>query len=734
MERVELHMHTKLSDDISVIDPIEALQCAIEHSHKAIAFTNLNNVQDFPAVFDAHKKLGRSDIKVIYGAELRYEKEHGNSYGITVLSKNSLGIKELYKIISSICDNGNCDLADLDVIIKNRQNLLIGSCGNNGELYEKIASGQNLKEIAEFYDYFEIYPAADKNERTIYKKIYELGAELGIPVVATGNCHYLNQKDEICRRIVQVVNGRNYENKKLFYHTTEEMLAEFSYLGEDAAYQAVIANPNKIADSITQVSPLKEGYYPPVIDDAYEQIEKAAYAKAKNIYGLQLPVQIAERINAELTFIKKHGYATDYVIALHMVKNMNGLGYHVGTKDSVGAVLIAFLLGISDVNPLPAHYYCPHCYYVDFQVTASDGFDLTNQRCPVCGCQLQSDGHNIPFEIFMGCDGSKRPNIKLYFPGSQIYDEFAFLQKLFGENKIAYAGTVSTLREKTAQYYISAYESQTGESFAEGQRGYICEKLCGIKRDDSVLPGGLIILPQEKNFEDFTPLREVRTPSSIKKATHFDYRYLHDTVKKFDVLGHNTPDMLKLLEDSTGTSVQHVTWNDPKLYSLFKHSDTQGIPEFDTDFMKDILLKLEPKSFDELVKISGLVLGAGIWHNNAEDLLNSKHNLDELPIFRDDVFMQLMQYGLERNAAYKIAECVSDGILYHDNADTFEFVAHMRNKNVPEWYIQSLCKVRYLSSKAHSVAYVMNAVRMAWYKAYYPTQFNTACFTAEQKK
>lgn len=730
MERAELHLHTKLSDDISVIDPKEVLEYAIAHSHKAIAFTNLNNVQDFPAIADAYKQCGDSTLKVIYGAELRYMGEDGKApYGITIIAKNQFGIKELYTIISSINSDGVYDLVNIDVVRQNHKNLLIGSCGNVGELYEAVTCGRNPEKAAKFYDYFEIYPTEDEKERAIYKKIYELGSKLGIPVAATGNCHYLDKEDEICRRVIRVVNGHKHDQKNLFYHTTDEMLAEFSYLGEDAAYKLVVTNTNKITDLITQATPLKEGIYPPVIENAYEQVQELVYTKAKMIYGNSLPVPVAERLETELKYIQKYEYAVYYCIAYRMVRHMNDSGYYVTPRGSAGSVLVAFLLGVSDTNPLPAHYYCPQCHYIDFEVAEPDGFDLPDQVCPVCGCPLRSDGHNIPFETFMGYDGSKMPYIDLDVPKSMKYSEFAFIQELFGADKVANAGNIVTLWDQDAEGYISVYEVKTDDYFTKKQRSYICEKLRGIKQRDKIVHYKIIVLPQGMEFEDFTPIRETKSPSPIKKATHFNYYSLDDTVIKLNVIGHFALDMLKLLEDFTGISIQNVVWNDSEVYALFERADTLCIPEFDKHFkhfMKDMLLRLKPKSFDDLVQISGLSHGTGIWLDNGENLLKENHTLSELPALRDDILLRLMRYGLERDSAYQIAEYVWKGKFYYDSNLTFELVERMRNKNVPEWYIQSLRKIRHLFPKAHVVAYVMNAVRMAWYKIHYPTEFYAA--------
>ena len=728
MERVELHLHTKLSDEVSVITPKEAMEYAIAHSHKAVAFTNLNNVQDFPAIAKAYRQCGDSELKVIYGAELRYMGEDGKApYGITVLVKNQSGMKELYRIISSIHSDGVCDLASLEVIEQNRKNLLIGSCGTVGELYESVANGKDPEKVAAFYDYFEMYPTDDETERKVYKEIYDLGDALGIPVAAVGNCKYLTRKDEFCRRVIRVVNGHENDFPNFFYHSTDEMLDEFSYLGEAAAYRAVVTNTNRIADLITQAAPLKEGFYPPVIREAYQEIRETAVTKAKELYGDTLPLQVKERLETELTYIGKYDYAVHYWIVLQMIRHMNESGYYVSARGAVGSSFVAFLLGITDINPLSAHYRCSKCHYADFEMDALDGFNLPKRNCPICGYPLQADGHDIPYETFMGSDGSKMPDIDMNFPVSKQLDQFAYLQKLFGEDRVAHAGTTSVLWEKFAEGYITVYECKTSDILEEEQRDYIVKKLCGTKRCDGKHPAGIIVLPQGTEFEDFTPTRDINGRSPLKKATHFDFHSIDNTVIKFDVLGHQTNDVLKQLEDLTGISMQSVDWNDSKVYALFEQADTAGIPEFGTIYVRQMLLKAKPKDFNDLVQISGLAHGTGTWIDNGEILLDNGHKLSELPTLRDDVFLQLMKYELNKEAAYQIAEYVRRGRLYHISDLTFEFVEYMRSKNVPEWYIESLRKIRYLFPKAHAVAYVMNAVRIAWYKIHYPMQFCTVC-------
>lgn len=412
-----------------------------------------------------------------------------------------------------------------------------------------------------------------------------------------------------------------------------------------------------------------------------------------------------------------------------MVKHMNEEGYCVGARGSVGSVLVAFLLGITDINPMSAHYYCTNCHYSDFDVSVADGFDLPDKLCPVCGDALKTDGHNIPFEFFMGYRGSKMPDIDLNFPSSKQYDMFKFLQELFGANRLAHGGTIATLWERFAEGYITVYEAKTADYFTNEQRKHICDKLCGIKRYEGNHPGGVFVFPEGMEFEEFTPLRDNETNSPISKATHFDFHALHDTIIKIDILGYIVPDMLKKLEELTDRTIGDVVWNDGMVYSLFEKADTLDIQEFDVDIVKDMLQRIKPKSFDDLVRISGLSHGVNTWIDNGEKLLSEGHSISELPTLREDVFLQLINFGVERESAFRIAEYVRRGRFYFDNDVTNGYIKILRESKVPEWYIQSLRKIRYMFPKAHAVAYVMNAVRMAWFKKYYPKEFYGAYLT-----
>lgn len=734
--RAELHLHTKLSDDVSVISPEEAMEFAVKNSIKAIAFTNRDNVQDFTEIAKKYQKYKGSGLKVIYGAEVFVKCEDGPKYhGLTLLCKNQDGVKELYKIISATEFDGTYKFIPINVVKQNRKNLLIGSCGNMGLLYTAFEYNypiEEIEKIALFYNYFEIYPTDDPEQKEINKKIYDLGRELGIPTVVTGNCHYIEKQDELCREIIRASYGHTNDDKNLYFRTTEEMLEDFFYLGEDAAYWVVIENPIMIATHIThieEVSPIKGGFYPPKIENAYEQISEPVFSKAKEIYGENLPEPITERLDTELCHIKNNDFATYYFIAHRLVKYINGLGSYVGARSAVGSSLVAFLLGISDVNPLKAHYYCPHCHYINFEVDKADGFDLAPKDCPVCQAPLKADGHNIPYETFMGYDGSRIPDIDLNFPSSMQYSATEYVKEMFGKAQTAYAGTVSTMSERMAEFYIEAYQEKTATQFTKEQREHIRKKLSDVKRQSGQHPGGIFVLPQGMEFEDFTPLRKNSSMKPLSSTTHLDFHSLHNNIIKLDILGYIVPDFLKLLEEYTGVSIQDVACSDSKIYELFERADTLAIPEFSSGFMRNMLWETSPNNFNDLVKIMGLSHGTGTWLNNGEELLKEGRTLSQLPANRDDVFLKLVECGVDRKDAFKIAECVRKGKLGDENDTTLKYISIMQNAGVEKWYVDSLKKIRYMFNKAHAVSYVLNALRCAWFKHNYPAEYYAAYLT-----
>ena len=726
IKRAELHIHTKLSDDISVIGVKEIFEKAEELGLDTVAFTNFDNVQDFPEIMRYAKKY--EGIKVVYGAELRYMNENGVApFGITVLAKNQDGIKELYKVLSSIKDDGVCNLIDLDILKKNRKNLLVGSCGNMGALYDAIAKSEYTEKIAAFYDYFEIYPTKDKTEKDIYKKIFDLGEELGVPVIATGNCHYLSSDDAICREVVITArNLRNKDNGELYVRSTKQMLEEFSYLGNYGAEKVVLKNPQIITDIIEKAEPLKEGNYYPIFENAYSDLEKICYSKAYELYGNPLPEIIKERLDTELGFLKDEQFSTQYLLAKKLVDYAKEKGKLTTARGAVGSTLVAFFLGVSDTNPLPPHYYC-NCRYLEFSKVADDGFDLPEKVCPVCNRKLRTDGHNIPYEVFMGFNGDKEPDIDLNFPEDFRLAAQKFVEDMFGKTKVVQAGTVATVWDGIAEKYIQEYEATKNISFKPEEKENLITKIVGIKRNVGMHPGGVMVVPQDMDFEDFTPIDYRWAP---RPTTHFDFHSLHDTILKQDILGHSTLDLLLELEKRTGKSVVDIKLNDPLIYEMFQKADTLCIPEFDTDFLRDMLIETKPKNFNDLVKFLGLCHGTNVWTDNAEHLIKNKIcSISEVIATRDDIFVYLISKGMDRATAFRIMESVRKGLWAKQKLSDLDkkyFVEEMLKINIFDWYIDSLSKIRYMFPKAHATAYVMNAVRCAWFKEYYPKDFYEA--------
>lgn len=719
----ELHLHTKLSDGMSTLGVEDVLEGAVESGYSAVAFTNLNSVQDFPKIQKAAPEFEKQGIKVIYGAELRYCSEQGVApYGVTVLAKNQEGIKELYRIISSIKSDGVCELCDLEVLKQNRKNLLVGSCGNMGELYDAVKDGQSVDELAAFYDYFELYPTIDPEEQAVYKRIFELGEDVGVLSVAVGNCRRWSM-DDTGYKIISSVTGRSDDEARKSISSPSLMQDFFSYLGKANAKRVAVDNPLLLASFIDEVKPIKQGLYLPKDENAFEAIAKIARSKAAEIYGKEPPEEVSKRLETELACIHDSGSANIYLIYWQLATFVSQKGFYVGNRGSVGSSLVAFLLGITDQNPLPPHYYCPHCHHTDFSVAAADGFDLPKQACPVCKATMKSDGHNLPHEVFMGYDGSKLPDIDLTYPLSQEKAVECFLVDTFGEDRLIRCGRVLEMLEHIAEEYIILYEAKTGERLSDDMREYAKISISGTKRGEGCHPCGVFILPKGFEPEDFTPTRPDSEPSSIKKVSHIDFHHLQDSLLKLDVLGHSVPDLLRNLELATKAPMTEVDWSDQRIYELFSKGNTRGIHEFESDFMRKLLLKTQPKAFSDLVAICGLSHGTGTWNGNGEKLFEKGCSLNQLASTRDTVMLQLMGYGLDRKNAFIIAEYARKGRFARFNERSYELQLLMREKKVPEQYIDSLSRIVYLFPKAHAVTYTMNAVRLAWYKLNFPREF-----------
>ncbi len=703
-----------------------------------------------------------ADINCLASAEGAYKSK--DSYHIVLLVKNMKGLKNLYKLIS---------MAHLDyfykkprllksVLMQYREGLIIGSACEAGEIFRNIlnnADDNTIIENARFYDYLEIQPKGnnefllrngklsnEKQLEAINKKIVELGRKLNKPVVATGDVHFLNPEDEIYRRILMA--GQGYsdadEQAPLYFKSTDEMLQEFAYLGSETANKVVIENPNKILEEVEDIIPIPEETYPPKIEGAEEQIKDMTMKKVHLLYGEELPEVVVKRLEKELNSIINNGYAVLYLIAQKLVTKSLSDGYLVGSRGSVGSSFVATMCDITEVNPLPPHYLCPKCKYSHFFLDGSieSGADLKDMDCPECGTTLRKEGHDIPFEMFLGFDGDKEPDIDLNFAGEYQPEAHKYTEELFGKGYVFRAGTIGTIAEKTAYGYIKKYYEERGIKINNAEMNRLVLGCTGIKRTTGQHPGGVMIVPNYTDIYNFTPIqRPADDTSSSIITTHFDYHSISGRLLKLDILGHDVPSIIRMLEDITGFSVNNIPLDDQKTMSLFTSTEalgvdldeidckvgSLGIPEFGTKFVRQMLMDTQPKTFAELVRISGLSHGTDVWLNNAQDLIkNGTTNLKGVIATRDDIMLFLIYKGVHPKTSFKIAENVRKG-----RGLTPEYEEAMRAQDIPDWYIQSCKTVKYLFPKAHATAYVMMSFRVAYYKVYYPQAFYATYFTVK---
>lgn len=714
-------------------------------------------------LLDMAKELGANTFKEINELYPKGNIAAAHGSPVTILVKNQVGLKNMYKIVSKSHMDYFFRTPKIPVSLLNkyREGLLVGSGNSDSYLFDGILFGKDdeeLERIANLYDYLEIQPPSNSNllivsERLdsitqiqdINNKIYEIGKKLNKPVVATGDVFYLDASEDLIRRIIlngDVSNFDRYKNanRALYFKTTEEMLNDFSYMGEERAYEVVVTNSNLIADEVEEVKPIPDGTYPPFIEGSEEMLKQMCYDNAHRIYGDELPEIVSKRLKRELDSIIKNGYAVLYIIANKVVKKSNEDGYIVGSRGSVGSSFAATMADITEVNPLPPHYVCPNCKHSEFidDPTIGSGVDLPEKDCPICGTKMRKDGHNIPFEVFLGFDGDKEPDIDLNFAGEYQPSVHKYVEDLFGKGYVFRAGTVGTFAEKTAYGYVKKYFEGQQINRAEIERLALCCE--GIKRTSGQHPGGVMIVPKEKEIYDFTPIQyPADKVDSEVVTTHFAYEHISGRILKLDLLGHDGPTIIKMLEDLSGFSSNNIDLGDLSVMELFRSPDalkinseilqtntgTLGIPEFGTNFVMQMLIETQPQNFSELVRISGLSHGTNVWTNNAQILVREgRAKLKDVISTREDIMLYLIRAGAENKMAFMTMEKVRKGKGL--NADD---EAIMSELELPPWYIESCNNIKYMFPKAHAVAYVMLSFRIAYYKLYYPLAFYATYFT-----
>ena len=749
----------------------KALNVSLENHHRAVddagataeifvAFLKMLKERDISTLDELNKlsELDEEGIKKL------------PTYHIIILAKNDVGRVNLYRLVSWAHINyfHRVPRIPKSVLAKYREGLIIGSACEAGELFQAVVRGvpdSELGRIVNFYDYLEIQPIGNnafmiRNEdssvqneedlRDLNRRIVQLGEQFQKPVCATCDVHFLDPEDEVYRRIIMAGKGFKDcdEQAPLYLRTTEEMLEEFAYLGPDKAQEVVVTNTRFIADQCELISPVRPDKCPPVIENSDETLRNICYNRAHELYGEDLPEIVVERLERELNSIISNGFAVMYIIAQKLVWKSNEDGYLVGSRGSVGSSMVATMSGITEVNPLSPHYYCPKCHYSDFdseevkKYSGMSGCDMPDKECPVCGTMLKKDGHDIPFETFLGFKGDKEPDIDLNFSGEYQSHAHDYTEVIFGKGQTFRAGTIGTLADKTAYGYVKNYYEERGDRKRNCEINRIVQGCVGVRRTTGQHPGGIVVLPVGEEIYSFTPVqRPANDMTTTTVTTHFDYHSIDHNLLKLDILGHDDPTMIRMLQDLTGLDpVKDIPLDCKEVMSLFQSTEALGItpddiggcplgalgvPEFGTDFAMQMLLDAKPKYFSDLVRIAGLAHGTDVWLGNAKDLiLSGQATIQTAICCRDDIMVYLIQKGMEEGLSFTIMESVRKGKGLKP-----EWIEAMLAHDVPQWYIDSCLKIKYMFPKAHAAAYVMMAWRIAYCKVFYPLAYYAAFFS-----
>ena len=682
-----------------------------------------------------------------------------------------MGLKNLYQLISAsnLKYFKRVPIIPKSELVAHREGLIIGSACEAGELFRAIVDHKDwneLKRIASFYDYLEIQPLGnnrfmvrdgtvrdDEDLKDFNRTVVKLGEELGKPVCATGDVHFLDPEDEVYRHILLASKKFADANEPvpLYFRTTDEMLKEFDYLGKEKAYEVVVTNTRAIAEQVEDIELLPKGkLFPPRLENSEEDLNRMVWGKAHELYGDDLPQLIVDRLNVELGSILGK-YDVVYMSAQKLVQRSLECGYLVGSRGSVGSSLVAYMAGITEVNALPPHYRCPKCRNVEFHAGEYGcGADMPDKMCPVCGTKYVKDGFDIPFETFLGYGGGKVPDIDLNFSGEYQARAHAHAVEMFGKTQVFRAGTIGTLAEKTAYGFVKKYLEENGIAAGNAEIDRLTAGCVGVRRTTGQHPGGLVVVPDDMDIEDFCPVQHpADDPDSDTITTHFEYHCMEDNLLKLDMLGHDDPTMIRMLENLTGVNARAIPLDDPDTMSIFISSKVLGyendevlgptgavaIPEFNTRFTRQMLVDTQPKDFNTLLRLSGFSHGTDVWLGNAKDLIVSgTASVLETVGCRDDIMLYLISMGLDPKMSFKIMEAVRKGKVKGGKAGDWPmWVEEMRKHDVPEWYIESLAKIGYLFPKAHAVAYVMMAFRIAWFKVHEPLAFYATFFSIRAK-